>query len=167
MGGCFGSNQTGLRIYSKQMEFIVRQHLFDAEIAALSRVQYPDPNISKAPTPDSANSASNNQRRFQEIQGRIMDGQRNLKESWGEGIKNLSYDEIQKAFPETYAARSTKYIPPQPDVPRAAGKYRHAYMLPVHRNTTPLEGINFGRKFLEEWASENGIKYKSRLSDWL
>lgn len=153
--------------YSKQMEVIVRQYLFDCDMSALRQIQYPDPNMTKAPTPDSANSMSADRRRFTDLQLRIYEGARNLKDSWSESLKHLSYEEIQKSFPETYAARSKVFVSMQPDMPKTPGKYKHPFMLPIHRNTIPLEFINYGRRFLEEWATKDGHKYKSKLNSWL
>jgi len=152
--------------YSKQMEAVVRQHLFDMDMATFSRTSLPE-NSSKAPTPDSSNPSSNDRNKYISLKGRLAQDLRDLKDCWIDGMKYLTYEEIQRGFPNTYAARSTKWVDPQPQLPKVVGKYKQAFQLPLHRNTTPLEGLNFGRRFLEEWASENGIKYRSKLNEWL
>jgi hypothetical protein len=149
------------------MEAVVRQHLFDVDVGVFSKASLPE-SSSKAPTPDSSNSgAAGGRDRYLTLKSRIISDSFDLKQCWLEGTKHLTYDDIRQGFPETYGARSTKWVDPQPTLPKAVGKYKTPYQLPLHRNSTPLEGLNFGRRFLEEWASENGVKYKSKLGEWL
>lgn len=152
--------------FCKQIEAIVRQHLFDMDVNAYGKVTFPE-NSSKAPTPDSTNSGSIDRMNYNKIKLRLTRDSRDLRDCWIEGLKHLTYDEIQANFPNTYKARSVKWVDPIHGVPKSVGDYKLPFQLPLHRNTTPLEGLNFGRLFLEEWAVENGIKYKSRLSKWM
>ena len=151
---------------SKQIEAVVRQHLFDMDMTTFGRTNLPE-NSSKAPTPDSSNSGANDRNKYQNLKGRLVQDSRDLRECWIDGSRYLTCEDIQHSFPNTYAARSTKWVDPTLQLPAVVGQYRRAFQLPLHRNTTPLEGINFGRRFLEVWATGNGINYRSKLNEWI
>jgi hypothetical protein len=89
-----------------------------------------------------------------------------LKFAWHEGMKYLNVEDMKDKFKLSFGGRTTKWIEPQ-QPPKTIGKYKQPYQLPFHRYTTPLEAINFGRKFLEEWAEKNGLVYTSRLKELL
>lgn len=151
---------------SKQMETVVRQHVFDMDVAQFGRASLPDA-TSKAPTPDSSNSVNNERSRYLGLKSRLVQDSRDLRECWNEGVRYLSFDDISGKFPQTYAARSTKWVDPETQLPKAVGTYKQAFQLPLHRNSTPLETVNFGRRFIEEWATGNRVQYRSKLYEWL
>jgi len=147
------------------MEAIVRQHVYDIDLQTFSKTSLPE-NSSKAPTPDSSNPG-NDRSAYAAAKTRLIRDNAGLKECWTEGLRYLTYDDMQTKFPMTYGARAREWVEPAVAAPKGVGEYRVPFMLPLHRSTTPLEGINFGRRFLEEWAQENGVRYKSRLGKYL
>jgi len=153
-------------VHSKQMEAVVRQHVFDIDMAHFGRISLPG-TTSKAPTPDSSNSATNDRSKYLGFKSRLVQDSRELRECWVEGVRYLTCDDISGKFPQTYAVRSPKWIDPETLLPKVAGNYRQAFQLPLHRNTTLLETVNFGCRFLEEWAASNRVQYRSKLHDWL
>ncbi|KAG0132122.1 hypothetical protein HOY82DRAFT_538816 [Tuber indicum] len=148
----------------KQLEAVVRQHIFDLEIAQYDKMPIPD-TTSKAPTPDSGgNTAGDQMRAYQSFKSALTKSSRELKDCWLVGNKGLTYDDIQTNFPQTYALRSKKFIHPSA-INVKNGQFRQAYQLPLHRNSTMLEAVNFGYFFLLEWVAGEGIKFQSRLAE--
>ncbi|CUS10010.1 unnamed protein product [Tuber aestivum] len=148
----------------KQLEAVVRQHVFDLEIAQYDKMPIPD-TASKAPTPDSSgNSASDQMKAYQMFKSALTKSSRELKDCWLMGNKGLTYDDIQVKFPQTYALRSKRFVHPN-TINVKNGQFKQAYQLPLHRNSAMLEAVNFGYAFLLEWVAGEGIKFQSRLAE--
>ncbi|RPA99513.1 hypothetical protein L873DRAFT_1683045 [Choiromyces venosus 120613-1] len=149
---------------SKQLEAMIRQHIFDLEIVQYEKMVVPG-TTSKAPTPDSGgNTASDQMKAYQAFKSALTKSSRELKDCWLVGTKELTYDDIQVKFPQTYALRSKKFINPT-TVNVKNGRFKQPYQLPLHRNSTMLEAVNFGYNFLLEWVAGEGVKFQSRLTD--
>lgn len=153
----------------KQLEAIIRQHLFDMEIAAFEKVPLPD-SASKAPTPDSGtntNGVSIDRTTYLKHRSTIVREARELKDCWLDGMRYLTLDVIQSQFPHTWAERSRKFVDPTASTLKV-GKYKHSFQLPLHPNTCMIEALNFGFLFLQEWAAAEGITdFKSKLGVFL
>lgn len=150
----------------KQLEATIRQHLFDMEINVFEKLPLPD-TTSKAPTPDSGtNGTSNDRAAYMRYKASIVKEARELKDCWLEGTRHLTHDDIQNHFPQTFAQRARKFVDPANVKPRI-GKYKHPFQLPLHRNTTMLEALNFGFLFLQEWVAAEGIRFQSKLAGCL
>lgn len=147
----------------KQLEATIRQHLFDMEINVFEKLTLPD-TTSKAPTPDSGtNGATNDRAAFLKYKNSIIKESRELKECWLDGMRHLTHDDIQGRFPQTFQQRARKFVDPATAAPRL-GKYKHDFQLPLHRNTTMIEALNFGYLFLREWVEAEGIRFQSKLA---
>lgn len=72
----------------------------------------------------------------------------------------LSYDVLQKDFPKTFAGRETNYKRQrEPETFSANGPY----FLPIGTDTTPLQAVRFGLRFLREYCEKEKIDYVFRL----
>lgn len=145
---------------------MIRQYVFDLDIAQFGRASLPAATL-KAPTPDSANPVPNDRSKYLGLKSRLVQDSRDLRDCWSEGTHYLTLEEISGKFPQTYAARSLKWVDPETQLAKAAGDYKQAFQLPLHRTSTPLETVNFGYRFIEEWATSNRVQYRSKLYDWL
>lgn len=143
----------------------MRQHICDHEVTAFSKTPLPT-NTSKAPTPDSSNSKATDRSGFETMRQKIVHDFTELKECWLAGTKHLTFDLLQDEFPETYRGRSKGFVDPTAHAhPKALRRYYTPYMLPLHRASSLMETINFGRRFVDEWSHNHNVYHKSRLAD--
>ncbi|CCX05706.1 Similar to hypothetical protein [Tuber melanosporum Mel28]; acc. no. XP_002840700 [Pyronema omphalodes CBS 100304] len=133
----------------------IRQHDYERELVNTIKWLPPDHNATKE-----------ERNQYMGVKNQLRVSHERLKFAWHEGMKYLNVEDMKDKFKLSFGGRTTKWIEPQ-QPPKTIGKYKQPYQLPFHRYTTPLEAINFGRKFLEEWAEKNGLVYTSRLKELL
>lgn len=148
--------------YSKQLEAIIRQHILDLDLIAFEKLPLPD-TATKAPTPDSGgNVPSDPVKAFIVARSNIVRASKDVRDCWLEGSRDLTCDELQRNFPKTYASRSKAFVDPARAVFRV-GSYKQPYLLPLHRNSTVLEAVNFGFCFLQEYIVAEKVSFQSKL----
>ncbi|KAI9815683.1 MAG: hypothetical protein M1827_002079 [Pycnora praestabilis] len=81
---------------------------------------------------------------------------------WIEGTYQLSIDDLQTFFAQTWAKRS-KRLPAKVGENLVPGQYDGAYYLPLGSMSTAVEAVRMGCGLLSEWAKKEGLNWEGRL----
>ncbi|KAF2182716.1 hypothetical protein K469DRAFT_690466 [Zopfia rhizophila CBS 207.26] len=76
----------------------------------------------------------------------------------------LSPDDIQNLYPKTYAGREAVAKPTKELGKLSCGNLTGPYFLPLGIETTPIQAVRFGLKFLSEYCEKEGLGYAIRVS---
>jgi hypothetical protein len=76
----------------------------------------------------------------------------------------LSFEDIQKQYPKTWAAKeSNAKLSKIPDR-FLGGDLSGPYFLPIQNDTTPIQAVRFGLKFLGEFCEKEKLNYNLRVT---
>ncbi|KAF2016492.1 hypothetical protein BU24DRAFT_202773 [Aaosphaeria arxii CBS 175.79] len=76
----------------------------------------------------------------------------------------LPVEDIQKHFPKTWANRDSIANVSKDSEKFPGGKLSGPYFLPIQNDTTPIQAVRFGIKFLGEYCEKERVDYKLRVS---
>ena len=76
----------------------------------------------------------------------------------------LPLDDIQKSYPKTYAGKES-----DPSLAKVAEKFvggnlSGPYFLPIQNDTTPIQAVRFGLKFLGEYSQKEKLNHALRVN---
>jgi hypothetical protein len=76
----------------------------------------------------------------------------------------LPLDEIQKQYPKSWAGRNHDgKLASQPEKPNGSN-FSGPYFLPIQTDTTPIQAVRFGLRFLDEFCVKEKLGYKLRVN---
>lgn len=76
----------------------------------------------------------------------------------------LPAEDIQKHFPKTWTGRESMANIPKEGEKFRGGKLSGPYFLPIQNDTTPIQAVRFGLRFLSEYCDTERLDYKLRVS---
>lgn len=91
----------------------------------------------------------------------VAESGRQARQTWINGTKWLTHDELGRCFPETWAQRSRslgeklgKIVPKD---------YRGGYYLPLSNISTNIEAVRAGWCLLKEWTKQRNVDWNGRI----
>ncbi|KAI9722389.1 MAG: hypothetical protein M1812_001861 [Candelaria pacifica] len=134
-------------------------------VAAAEEVQPPTPGTDHNPPTgeiDGAGKAATYRKNYLAFQAELIENAHEAKRFWAEGTAELTVDDLQTSFPQTWAHRS-KYPLPIAGDKRVPGQYQGAYYLPLGAFSSGLEAVRFAHRLLGEWTAKERVDWKGRL----
>ena len=134
-------------------------------VAAAEEVQPPTPGTDNNPSTgetDGAAKAATYRKNYLTFQAELVENAHEVRRFWAEGAEELTVDELQSSFPQTWAHRSKRPLPVASDkwIP---GKYQGAYYLPLGAFSSGLEAVRFANMLLGEWTAKERVAWKGQL----
>ncbi|KAL9639483.1 MAG: hypothetical protein Q9204_001082 [Flavoplaca sp. TL-2023a] len=91
----------------------------------------------------------------------VAESGRQARQSWINGTKWLTHDELGRCFPETWAQRSRSLgDKPGRILPK---DYRGGYYLPLSNISTNIEAVRAGWYLLKEWTKQRNVEWDGRI----
>lgn len=77
----------------------------------------------------------------------------------------LPPEDIQKLYPKTWSGKdSNSHFSRDPEKFQPGGRLSGPYYLPIQNDTTPIQAVRFGLKFLGEYGEKERLQYKLRVN---
>lgn len=151
-----------------QLGAVCRQAIHKFDLERLARDPLPEDYCNSAPTPGSDGNTKTNEdgtrykKRYIEFRDELIHNARELQTAWLDGSRQLSPDVLRRDYPDTWAKRAKDASARLQDktVPTKIPK---DFYLPLDVNTSAFEAARFGVAFLEEWAEQEKIEWKTRI----
>ncbi|KAI9699353.1 MAG: hypothetical protein M1836_002964 [Candelina mexicana] len=134
-------------------------------VAAADEVQPPTPGTDHNPSAgetDGAGKAATYRKNYLTFQAELAENAYEAKRFWSEGAAELTVDDLQSSFPQTWARRS-KHPMPIAGERLLPGRYQGAYYLPLGAFSSSLEAVRFANRMLIEWTGKERVCWKGRL----
>jgi hypothetical protein len=93
----------------------------------------------------------------------LADHTRKTAQHYADARAVLPFETITSAYPKTYAARDTSREVDR-EKERSATRLSGPYMLPLASDSSAIQGVRFGLRFLEEYCEKEGVGYRVRLN---
>lgn len=75
----------------------------------------------------------------------------------------LPFEELQQSYKKTYAARETNVKLAREPEKVTGARMSGPYFLPLGMDTSPIQGVRFGLRFLDEYCEREGLEYRFRV----
>lgn len=151
-----------------QLGAVCRQlsHHFDMD--RLARDPLPEDFCNSAPTPGSDGNTKTNEdverykKQYLRFRDELVYNARCLQTAWLDGPRLLPPEVLKRDFPATWSKRIKDSAQRLQDKPTTTHISTEFY-LPLDVNTTAFEAVRFGLAFLQEWAGQEKIDWKTRI----
>ena len=111
---------------------------------------------------DKEQKAAGYRRDYLKWKSEMVKEARDMRQLWIDGLAELSIDDLQTHFPQTWARRS-KVPAAKKREKMAPGEYDGAFYLPLSSVSTAFETVRTTTAMLAEWAKREMIDWHGRL----
>ena len=156
-----------------QIEAVCRNVIQALDMVRLEHQTLPPalPEESKAPTPDAnheggrldpAAEAAQARKDYIDFKSKLVENARLAQQLWVEGAFELSVDDLQQSFPNSWKRKSRAPLVKSKEK-LTIGSLGGDYYLPLSSVSTGVEAARAGWSLLCEWCKKEDIKWEGRL----
>ncbi|KIV92654.1 hypothetical protein PV10_03927 [Exophiala mesophila] len=151
-----------------QLGAVCRQLSHNFDMDRLARDPLPEDFCNSAPTPGSDGNTKTNEdverykKQYLRFRDELVHNARCLQTAWLDGPRLLPHEILKRDFPATWSKRIKDSAQRLQDKPTSTHIPKE-YYLPLDVNTTAFEAVRYGLAFLQEWAEQEKIDWKTRI----
>ncbi len=151
-----------------QLGAICRQLVQKWDMDKLAKDPLPEDYCNSAPTPGSDGStkttedAAKYKKQYTEFRDELVNNARELQVAWLDSSRQLPLELLKREYPATWSKRAKDYSVRLQEK-AAPSKIATDFYLPLDPNSTAIEAVRFGLAFLEEWAANEKVDWKTRI----